>query len=184
MTALSISVERSRRRSGSYDRDKHRHRRCRTTSIKSFSYANCAVARLSRRSKQAALTSSRRTSCLHSRCRASSQTRSNTCSTMIGIPNGRLPLMKALTLCAETVVNDNVNLSCLIDKGLNASPDRLNYHMDVVLVCDERRGHPDCRIGVRQAVRANACARHRLYQCTMFQNRQAQISRKRRGRLG
>src|SRR5215467_13081003 len=66
-------------------------RRCRITSIRSFSYARCVVARLRTRSKRAALISSRRTAFLHSRCPASLEARSNTCSTIIGIPNGRLP---------------------------------------------------------------------------------------------
>src|SRR5215469_14827478 len=88
------------------------------------------------------------------------------------------PLPRALLATGEIV-----NSSLLIDKSLNASPDRHHDGVEVVLVSDQRRSHTQCRIGVGKTVRANASAGHHLQQCAMFEDREAQVSPKGRGRF-
>jgi hypothetical protein len=62
-----------------------------------------------------------------------------------------------VTVPAEPGVGCIKNSSCLTDESLNASPDGLGYCINVILIRDKRRGHPDCGKGVREAVRAQTC---------------------------
>ncbi len=63
------------------------------------------------------------------------------------------------------------NSFCLIDESLDAIPETLAYFSNVIMIRNKRRGNPDCRKGVGQAVRAKACTGHNLYERSMLQNR-------------
>src|SRR5215469_11345455 len=99
-----------------------------------------------------------------------------------GAEAGRAPSNKLADGPAQSIIPWSQS-SCHIHKGFNPRADRSDDRVEIVLVRDERRGHSDCGIGVRQTVRTNTRTGHDLDKCAMFQDGQAQDSSEGCGRF-